>query len=207
MGRADILNPKRLKSALVWGSLFAIVLITAMLIGVFWPKYESQFIEFGLLGKDKMAEGYYPNNNHTIGLNLSVNWNLYVRNHMKNGQTLVVRVKLLNSTMEMPSDKENKPSPSATLTEIPLSLSVEEIAIIPFSWSFHEVFQQEGLTIIESLTVNNQMLSVDILDSNSSFRMVFELWVYDRSLQEYRFGWNIGEELFSTSLYMDFGIG
>jgi hypothetical protein len=201
------LNLKKFKPALVWGPLFVIVLLTAALIGVFWPKYEAQFIEFGLLGKDKMAEGYYPNNNSTLYLNSSVNWHFYIHNHMRSIQTIVIRVKLLNSTMEMPSDKENRPSPSTTLTEIPLSLSVEEVAIVPFSWTLHEVFQQERLTIIKYLTVNNQIFFIDVLDSNSSFRMVFELWVYDRSLQEYQFGWNIEEELFSTSLYMDFRAG
>jgi len=36
--------------------------------------------------------------------------------------------------------------------------------------------------------------------------MVFELWVYDNSSQNYRFGWLSGEKLSSSSLYMLFKV-
>jgi len=40
----------------------------------------------------------------------------------------------------------------------------------------------------------------------SRFRLVFELWVYDQSLGDYRFFWASKGELYSASIYMWFNI-
>jgi uncharacterized membrane protein len=195
---------KKSKSILALGLVLVVIVITTILIEAFWPKYETQFIEFGLLGKAKAAEEYYPNNNSTIDLGSRVDWYIYVYNHIRGDQKVMIRVKLLNSTMETPNDQENKPSPTAILNEIPLSLKNNETVIVPFSWSILERVSQQDSTTIESLMMNDKTVLVETADSKSFFIMVFELWVYDKSLQEYRFGWSSGGELISTSVYMGF---
>jgi hypothetical protein len=195
-------KPILIISALVLFSILAVAVLSA-----FWPRYEERFIELGLLGKDKKAEGYYPNDNSTLKVGSPILWHIYVHNHVGSIQNVSVRVKLLNSTMEMPNDQEHKPSPYAFFIEFPLSLPVDETLIVPFSWSILDTASQNDSIIIKSLIVNNQTVQVNVpASTDNSFRMVFELWVYDRSTHEYKFGWSSGKEFYSASTYIWFRI-
>ena len=185
--------------------LILFMTVALALISTFWPKYEERFFEFGLLGKDKMAESYYPNNNSTLNLGSQVNWYVYLHNHVGSFQEVIVRVKLLNSTMELPNNKEHKPSPFVSFIDFPLSLSVDDSKFVTFSWSILEAVSQNDSVILKSLMVNDQTFAVNVSAlSNSFFRMVFELWVYDESSQEYLFGWESGEDFSSASIHLMF---
>jgi len=189
-------------SALV---LFSIIVIAVL--SAFWPRYEERFFELGLLGRDKKAEGYYPNDNSTLRVGSPILWYIYIHNHMGSVQNVSVRVKLLNSTMELPNDREHKPSPYPFFVEFPLSLSVNETLFVPFSWSILEAVSQNGLIIIKRLMVNDQTVEVNFpAFSDHSFLMVFELWVYDPSFHEYKFGWESEKEFYSASLYIWFRV-
>jgi len=175
-----------------------------VVISNFWPRYESRFFELGLLGSAKRAEQYYPNDDSVLNVGSQVNWHLYVHNHMGSYQNVIVRVKLLNSTMELPNDREHKPSPFSFFVEFPLSLSINETLLVPFSWSILEAISQNDSIIIKRLILNDQVFEVHVpASSDSFFRMVFELWVYDQASQEFTFAWG-SEEDFSTSLHMAF---
>ena len=185
--------------------LFSILVIAV--ISAFWPRYEERFFELGLLGKDKKAEAYYPNDNSTLKVGSRVFWYIYIHNHMGSVQNVSIRVKLLNSTMEVPNDREHKPSPFAFFVEFPLSLSVDETLFVPFAWSILETISQNESIIVKRLTVNNQTVEVNVQAfSDYRFRMVFELWVYDQSSHEYKFGWQSEKEFYSASLYIWFRV-
>jgi hypothetical protein len=185
---------------------FASFLIIAVaLIGAFWPRYEMRFFELGLLGKDKIATDYFPNNDSTLSTGSQVDWFIYVHNHMGSPQDVIVRVKLLNSTMELPDDQENRPGSSEPLVEFPFSLSVDETLFVPFSWSILEVAFQNGSLDLKRLMVNNETVDVDVSDSaNFLFYMVFELWVYDPGSQQFKFEWASERGFSSASIYMVF---
>ncbi|MEM3704240.1 MAG: hypothetical protein QXX79_07490, partial [Candidatus Bathyarchaeia archaeon] len=117
------------------GALVLFLIIVVAVLSAFWPKYEERFFELGLLGKDRKAEGYYPNDNSTLEVGSQILWYIYVHNHMGSAQSVSVRVKLLNSTMEAPDDRKNKPSPYPSFIEFPLFLSVDETVFVLFSWS------------------------------------------------------------------------
>ena len=187
------------------GVLVSVLILSVAVISAFWPKYEERFFELGLLGKNKKAEEYYPNNNSTLQLGSSVLWHIYLHNHMGSIQNVSVRVKLLNSTMQAPDDRKHEPSPFPNFMEFPVSLSVDETLLIPVSWSVVEASSQEGNVTISGLSVNNQTFNMSVLSSNR-FRMVFELWVYDQSSQQYKFGWDSGKGFYSASLYMWFSL-
>lgn len=187
-------------------SFLAIIIAVAM-VSSFWPKYEQQFIELGLLGRDGTATGYYPNDNPTLNSNSQVNWQIYIHNNMASSQYITIRVKLLNSTMQAPNDNEHEPSPFASISEFPLFLPSNGTQLIPFSWSISGAVFQNGSIAIESLMVNGNTVNVDPpVVSNSSFCMVFELWVYDQSTHEYSFSWDSGKGLFSASVDMWFNV-
>ena len=187
------------------GVLVSVLIVSVAVISALWPKYEERFFELGLLGKNKKAEEYYPDNNSTLEVDSNVLWYIYLHNHMGSPQDVSVRVKLLNSTMQAPDDREHEPSPFSYFIEFPVSLSIDETLLIPVSWIVVEAASQERNVTISCLRVNNQIISMSVLSSDR-FRMVFELWVYDQSSQQYEFGWDSGKGFYSASLYMWFNL-
>ena len=193
--------------ALAIGALVLLLILVVAGISAFWPSYEERFFELGLLGKDKTAESYFQEGNSTLDVSSKVNWYIYVYNHMGNAQNVDVKVKLINSTMELPDDREHEPSLLEALVDFPLSLSVNETVFVPFSWSILEADYQNGSTVLKRLMVNDQMVEVDVpVSSDSSFYIVFELWVYDQVSHEYKFGWGSEKGFFSASLNMGFRV-
>ena len=189
------------------GALVLFLILAVAFISAFWPRYEERFIELSLLGKDKTAKEYYLNDNSTLKPGSQVSWHIYIHNHMGSLQNVTVRVKLLNSTMEAPDDRKHEPSPFASFAEFPLSLSVDDTLFIPFSWCILDAVSQNGSIILKRLMVNGQTVEVNVpAFSNSLFRMVFELWVYDQSSHGYKFGWESGKEFASVSVYMWFNV-
>lgn len=203
----NCLQSKFYNPIFIIGALILFLILAVAVISAFWPKYEERFFELGLLGRDKKAEGYFLNDNSTIEVGSQLVWYIYVHNHIGEEQKVSVRIKLLNSTMEDPDDRRNKPSPYPFFAEFPLLLSVDETVIIPFSWSVLEAISQNDSIIIKSLMVNGEAIEVGVSAfSDYSFRIVFELWVYDPSIREYRFGWQSGEESHSASTYIWFRV-
>lgn len=163
-----------------------------------------RFLELGLLGEHKTASDYFPNGDYVLSVGSEIQWFIYLHNHLGTTQDVIIRVKLLNSTMDAPDDQKNIPSSQISFIEFPSSLSVNETTLLPFSWSILEADSQEDSSRMQRIFVNDQEIEVDISDSYNFFRMVFELWVYDSSLQEYRFGWESEKGLSSASIYVAF---
>jgi uncharacterized membrane protein len=188
-------------------TIVVFLILVIAIISTFWPRYEMQFIELGLLGKNRIADNYFSNENSTVFIDSQVDWNIFLHNHMENSQNVIVKVKLLNSTMDLPNDKEHKPSSIESFFELPFSLSNNETFFASFSWSINEVLIEDNLITLKNLKVNSQQVEVDVKTfSNSFFRMVFELWVYDKSSQSYEFSWNSGEDYSSASIYIGFRV-
>jgi len=131
-------------------------------------------------------------------------WHIYLHNHMGSDQSVLVRVKLLNSTMLVPNDLNHTASPQAPFLELPLVLTIDETVQIPFSWSIVEADPQNGSIF---LMVNNDPVTVDgVVFSDNRLRLVFELWVYNPLTDLYEFGWDSGKGYYSTSVYMWFSL-
>lgn len=192
------------KSLFIFGSILLIFIFSVSIITVIWPRSSENFFELGLLGKDKKAEGYFDSNNSTITIDKPMIWNIYLSNNMGNDQGVIIKMKLLNSSAQMPNDRSHVPSPIRSYYEIPVVLSEDESRIIPFIWTVSKVQYQDGFEHIEGLTINDKTVNVDVMSSDSSFRIVFELWVYNESTGEYVFSWNSGKELYSASVFMWF---
>lgn len=188
---------------IIIGSVLLLIVTVAVFSSV-WPKQEEWFFELGLLGKDKTADAYFADAHSIVDEGAVNNWFIYVHNHMGSSESIKLRVKLLNSTMDLPDDKANQPSPAASFAEFPLLLSVNETMLVPFSWSVIEAEMQNGSTVIKRLLVNNQPSEVRVSDSVTSFVAVFELWVHDRSSGEYQFRWHSKNGFSSASVYMEF---
>ena len=193
------------KKVITIAAFIILLILTVALISTVWPTNETRFFELGLLDKNKAATAYFAIDNSTLEIGTQVRWFIFVHNHMGNAEKVSVRVKLLNSTMSQPIESKNTPSPSSFFLEIPLSLSINETVLLPFTWGISEAASQDGTTIIRQLTVNNQTLDINV-SSKNYFSLVFELWVYDQISQNYLFGWHSGNDFSSASVNMGFKI-
>ena len=195
---------KDFKPFIIISIFLGLVIVSVYVVSEYWPIYEEFFFELGLLGKEGKAESYFPGDNSSIYLDTQMSWLIYVHNHMGSEQEVSIRVKILNSTMEAPDDREHEPSPEPYFLEIPVSLSVDETVLVPYSWSVLDAEYQNG-TVINELVVNDESVEVDIKSfSDGRFRIVFELWVYDQASDEFIFGWYSKGEFYSASIYMWF---
>jgi len=160
------------------------------------PRPQEQFFALGILGSNKMAEHYYPNDNPNITLNTPVQWYLYLYNHMSEAQYIIIKVKLLNSTTPPPNSTSCTPSSQPAFTEIRRALTDNETLETQFTWSIKETQKEGGSTIIKELTVNdNPVTGINAYaTSGINYRIIFELWTYNENTQQFEFGWRSGNE-------------
>ena len=200
----NCLSLKEFKPILILGVFLGLLIVSVYVVSAYWPRYEEYFFELGLLGKEEKAENYFPGDNSSIYIGTPMSWWIYVHNHMGSERDVSIRVKILNSTMEAPDDREHEPSTEPYFLEFPISLSVDETVLVPYSWSVLDAEYQNG-TVVKELIVNGEFVDVDVKSvSDGRFRIVFEIWVYDQESGEFVFGWYSKGEFYSASIYMWF---
>ena len=136
---------KNYKFALIVGGLILLLIVAIALISSIWPVQEERFFELGLLGKNETADSYFANDNSVVGLGSSSSWFIYVHNHMGTPQTIIVKAKLLNSTMQMPNNQQNQPSDGISFANFPLTLLTNQTTLVPFTWSIADAKLQNGV--------------------------------------------------------------
>ena len=195
------------RPALIMAGLVCLLIVIVAMIASVWPNQEEWFFELGLLGKDKIADEYFVDVHSVVDVGEVNSWFIYVHNHMGDVEAVSIRVKLLNSTMDLPEDQKLQPTQTESFAEVPLSLSVNEIVFVPFTWSILEAENQDDSTVIKRLMVNEKPVEVDVsISTNSSSWMVFELWVQDHNSGEYTFGWESNKGVFFASVYIGFRV-
>ena len=117
---------------------------------------------------------------------------------------VTIKVKLLNSTMNVPDDRSHLPSSEPVLLEIPVSLKIDETKLIPFNWSIENSFALEKTTHLDLLVINKQNKHTKVSSQNNYFKLVFELWIFDQDVNKYVFGWYSKDEFYSASIYIWF---
>lgn len=182
-------------------TLFALVGIGLILVTTFaffstvfpYPTTAERFFVLGLLGKDKTAENYYPNDDRNIRGLEEVQWYVFVQNFMQEVQYVLVKVKVLNSTMTLPDVVACTPSPENAIMNFSVFLTNGRSSTIPFFWHVANYTLQGESLIIERLVINSMPVSLKVGAVNgSSFRMMFEVWYYDPAIEDFRFEWDSG---------------
>ena len=138
-----------------------------------------------------MAEHYFPSDNPNIRPGEEINWTLGVYNHMGSLQYVVIRVKLLNSTLATPNDTLGEPSPAPVVLEFAQVLVSNQTWSIPFDWEISNYTVRGGNIVITSLLVNQSPLHGQFATAlfGRGFRFVFELWFYDIETNNLAFSW------------------
>lgn len=175
------------------------IIVTVAALGALYPKFEEQFIAMSVLGEYGTTDHYFPGNISLISVGDLVSWQLYVYNHMGELNDVSIRVKLLNSTMSGPNDENGTPSPVESFMEIPLVLASNETRILPFYFRITQVTLVSDSVRITEIEVVNRIFSVDVPDQiGNSFRIVFELWSYEKESGSYIYSWRSAKGVYNV---------
>jgi uncharacterized membrane protein len=160
------------------------------------PRPQEQFFQFYVLGANRMAADYYPNNDSNIRLGESVKWYVGVTDLMGNMQLVSIRVKLGNETISPPNDTQAQPSFAPLVTEFMRFIQNNETWEFPLVWRISNVSSVEGSTRILELQINNQTFPVQDSSARNgyNFRLIFELWTWNVDTAGFGFGWYAGTE-------------
>jgi hypothetical protein len=189
-------------------SIFILIILTSVpLASSYLPNSKQSFIALGIIGEDGIADDYYPNNNMYVQIGMPIEWNIYLHNSMHETQYIVLKVKLNNSTMDAPNSTINKPSSAPVIYEIPYFIEKNETQIIPFSWEIVEVNQMVNRKDILKIEINDVSLDLNSLNMNgNNFRFIIELWVFDKDLNDFIFGWRDDGRISSSWIQIWFNI-
>ena len=167
----------------------ATVVTSIAAYAVLSPPPQERFFSMWILGSEGLAERYYPNDDPNLGIGEKINWTLSAYNHMGSLQYVVIRVKLLNSTVASPDDLSGTPSPASPLFEFTRVLEDNETWSMPFNWTIESLSQEGSRLQITGLSVDQFHLEGELVAASSgyNYRFVFELWFYDLTSNDLTF--------------------
>jgi hypothetical protein len=177
----------------------ATIIFSALAYVAVTPRPKEQFFQIYVLGENRMAERYYPDNSSNIPVGRLVHWYLGATNFMGSVQYVVIEVKLGNSSIEAPDEINSVPSPAPVLLEYRRVLMDNETWEFPFSWVIGEIRQDGNMTHVRVVVINVkngvEARSGEVSALNGhNFRIIFELWTYDPATENLIFGWTAGGE-------------
>jgi hypothetical protein len=157
------------------------------------PGSYDQYLALYTLGSGGLTEQYFPKGASNILPGTQLSWYVGVYNHMGGVRLVKVEFKLLNDTMQGPSQVNGAPSQRSAFFEETHLLLANETWTVPFTWSVDNATETLDGTMINSIMFNTQLLTDNVqlfALHGFNFRMVVELWVYDEAAGNYSFQWN-----------------
>jgi hypothetical protein len=160
------------------------------------PRPREQFFQIYVLGENRKAERYYPNNNPNIAVGQQVRWHVGATNFMGSVQYIVIKAKLGNSTISAPDDKNHLPSPAPALLEFRRVLLDNETWEFPLTWTMKEIKMVSGGVELALLDMNGARIKDRGVSAlrGQNFRVILELWTLDSDSGSLMFGWRAGSE-------------
>lgn len=160
------------------------------------PRPGEQFFQIYVLGENKMAERYYPNDNPNIPIGVQVKWHLGATNFMGSIQYVILKIKLSNTTIDPPDEKNNLPSPAPVVKELYRVMLNNETWQFPLTWSINDLKRIGDNYYPTQLIINEQKIDVQPVSAKKgyNYRMIVELWTLDPLDQHLIFGWRTGTE-------------
>ena len=179
-------------------SVFAVMVLGLILVVAFptvsmvlpFPKGGERFSELWLLGPGHMAEGY-PFNVRSGEMQGPIY--VGVGNHMGSSEYYVVYVKFRNQTQPLPNATVSEPSPLPPLYEFQFFLADGETWETPVSFVVEDVEFEGNSSFVTEISINDHVFPVNFFSSWDSeqngfyYQLFFELWLYSRDLQSFRF--------------------
>lgn len=160
------------------------------------PRPREQFFQIYVLGSNRMAADYYPNDDPNIRPGDTVRWYLGVTNFMGNVQLVVIRVKLGNQTIIPPDEAQGLPSQAPLVTEFRRFIQNNETWEFPFVWQISNVITADDSAYIQELLINDEAFELHgpPAERGHNFRFIIELWTWEVESESLQFGWLAGGE-------------
>jgi hypothetical protein len=160
------------------------------------PSANEQFFQLYVLGKNRLAADYYPDNDSGIRVGEPVEWYLGVTNNMGTVQLVSILVRISNSTIKPPNDQQALESPAPAVTDFARFLQDNETWEFPFVWNISNATSIDGSTRVLTLQINNETYQISGWSASNgyNFRFIFELWTWQTDRNEFEFGWNTNDE-------------
>lgn len=193
------INSRDLRYLLVFMATTTIV-TSGVTYAVLNPPPSERFYAMYILGSNGLAEHYYPNDDPDLAIGKPVNWTIGIYNHMGSLQYVVVRVKLLNSTLKSPDELTGTPSAVTPLFEFARVLVDNETWSVPFLWQILSISATSSGLLVTGISINQVTLAGDLARAVSGFnyRFVFELWFYDSVTNDLVFSWHTQSARYSV---------
>ncbi|MEM4237463.1 MAG: hypothetical protein QW050_00570, partial [Candidatus Nitrosocaldaceae archaeon] len=153
------------------------------------PREFERFMSMSILGSNMMLDNYYLTPNDMVRVGDELQWYIQIYNRMGYSEYLAVRVKVLNSTEEIPDDNNHIPSPKEHIFEIREFIMHNQTITIPLKWSIDTIERNEDSISIKKMKINDKMIELDSNSINGKFRIVLELWRYNIDKHEFEFAW------------------
>ena len=160
------------------------------------PRPQERFFQLYVLGSNRLAADYYPQNNPDLHVASLVSWYVGVANSMGNVQLVEIRLKLGNETTIPPNDTTDTPASAPELVAFDRALMDNETWEFPFVWSITNATSTAGATHILTIQINNETYNVSNWSATNgyNFRLILELWVWQTNSNTLAFGWNSNGE-------------
>lgn len=170
-------------------ALVSSIITSAAALAMLYPFGSRPYVAMAILGPSELAENYFPGENSTVRLGEQVNWTLNVYNDMGTLEYVVVRVKILNSSLPGPNDTLGTPSPVQSILEFRHILVSNETWSTNFVWQIENITREGDSLLLSSLLLNGVRNSGSLAAAKGghNFRFVFELWFYDTSTNQLEF--------------------
>ncbi|MGA2791800.1 MAG: hypothetical protein ABSF00_13665 [Candidatus Bathyarchaeia archaeon] len=160
------------------------------------PRPQELFFQFYVLGSNRLAADYYPQNNTNVRVASPLSWYVGVTNFMGNVQLVEIRLKLGNETTTPPNDTSNTPSSAPELITFDRFLMNNETWEFPFAWSITNATATGGSTRILTAKINNETYEISNWSATNgyNFRLILELWVWQTNTNAFEYGWSSNGE-------------
>jgi len=185
------MNLEEYRTVLTVGGLILILAASAPALSLVVPFSGGgeRFSELWLLGPGHMAEDY------PFNVTADESYLVYVGvgNHMGSSAYYSVHVKFRNQSEPLPNATAGTPSPLPPLYEYRVFLQDGKSWEAPLTFSFSEVSSFENRSLVESLVINDDVLSVDKLalwdgENNGYYYQLFiELWIYEAEFNGFEY--------------------
>lgn len=173
------------------GSLILILVaaVPTLSLVLSFPDGTTKFSEFWILGPNHLMQDY------PFDVQMNQPYQVYVgiRNHMRSTIHYMVYVKLRNLTQPLPDTINSKPSSLPPLYEYNAYVANNETWEVPLTFSILETSRVGDYSLINAISINDVVFSVDASTTWSSeqhgfyYELFLELWFYDTSLQSFQF--------------------
>jgi hypothetical protein len=171
---------------------------------------KKQSFQIYLLGATRKSD-YYHGDESSVLLGKKAKWHLGISNMMHSLQYIMIRIKFANSTFMTPDDATQTPSPAPILVEFGRVLMKNETWETFFIWVIKEIDVKTDViypTLFEvnGVEIRNSSVSRVSTLRGRNFRIIFELWTFDKETNNLVFGWRDRGERKTAWLQMWFNL-